>query len=280
MFAKRFIPPLLGALMLAVLAFGLVDHATPVASYSNSPLFPSPSLQSQTALRYLAKNSGLPTSNFVIMNEYVRKFPLMDRYFKAFVIWDENAGETIDLLVDFATGEVIVDIAALEEDEAALQGDDGKLHPDLFSQMQESKDGTQLLVGIWIEYDTKTLDNNVLYDLAIRHPEVLDAIYSGAGPFAVDDALLQQLQQEYAELWNAKVEALALGLAAELRSNGFDPEVTSLLPSVKVMLTKDEIEDLASRSDVQAIVLGDSLVVPDAEPQIVGNLPYINLAAD
>jgi hypothetical protein len=77
--------------------------------------------QAQVALQYIAECEGIPVEGLLIVNDYERTFPLLDRIFRAVLILDvrTSEGQEYHVLVDLADGRIEEDVNAIEAAEEA-----------------------------------------------------------------------------------------------------------------------------------------------------------------
>jgi hypothetical protein len=237
------------------------------ANLFDSPL-PPPALEAHAriALQYIANREDVPLDNLLIAHQHRREYPLLERKFMAFTIFDRTACRDFHLLVNLKDGSVVDDVEAIERAEAeARRAKYGKLHPLLYERLQTADDKEVLPVAIWGGGERGRSREEVYALLARRYPQVRDALARHASPFDVGDpALARQIRAEYERMRQEDIVARVQPLVAYLESRGIVVETHYLLPSVTATLSKAEILAQAGRGDVQTIYL----VEEEGEPML------------
>jgi hypothetical protein len=168
-----------------------------------------------------------------------------------------SLGESVPLLVDTASHEVVSDIEGLERQEAEASYEKyGNLHPKLYERLDTLKDGEKVPVAIWLHHDQDEMRMRIWEELAQRHPEIGEVIRQSGHVLASEDPeLRQQLQDEYEELLAAELDRLVTPLLDALKAEGIEMQSFDMLPSASGILSKDEILLLSRREGIQTIFL-------------------------
>jgi len=221
------------------------------------PPVPTPSPQARIALQHIADREGIPLANLLIANEHPCGFPLLGRQFVALTIFDQVGHRSFKLLVDLKDGNVVDDVAAMEQAEAeASRANYGKLQPALYERLQTVDDKEELPVAIWVGGKYGRTTEELYAALASRYPEVRDALARHSSPFDVrDSALSHRIQNEYEQMSQEDIITRIQPLVTHVKSRGGAVKTHFLLPSVTTTLPKADILELAKREDVQTIYL-------------------------
>lgn len=251
-----------------------VSFTSPLSTPVATPLPAStPSLQARIAVQYIAVREGIPLTNLLIAHEHPRSFPLLGRQFMAFTIFDQAARRSFHVMVDLKDGNVVDDVATVEQAEAdARRVKYGKLQPALYERLQTADTDEMLPVAIWVggEYGRS---RETLYDiLADRYPEVHDALAHHLSPFDVHNpGLSQRIQSEYEQMHQADIATRLNPVVTYLKSQGTNAKTHFLLPSITVTLTKSAILELAKRDDVQTVYLVEGILQPALDSSMPTN---------
>jgi hypothetical protein len=219
---------------------------TPVRSY-----------YAHIALQYLAEQRGVPIETLLIENEHPRSYLLLDREFTAFTILDTNDGQAFVLLVDTNTEDVVDDLAALEQANAAAHLTKyGKLDPALYERLQTVDETTQLPVAVWVVSNYSSIEEKLYSELASKYPEVAEALERDASPFDIaDDKQSEELRKEWADSLQRELDLALKPLIADLETQSIIVEKPKHLPSLVAKLNKTQIMALAERDEVQMLYL-------------------------
>jgi len=238
------------------------------ASPFDSPL-PPPVIEAYApvALQYIAKREGISLDDLLVAHQHPREYPLLERQFLAFTIFDRATRRDFHLLVDLDDNSVMGDMAAVEQAEAdARHTKYGKLHPLLYERLQTVGEEETLPVAIWVGGERGRSREEVYVLLARRYPQVRDALARHSSPFDVGaPALSRQIRAEYEKMRQEDVVARVQPLVTYLESRGATVETHYLLPSVTVTLSREEILALTWRDDVQTIYLVEGEVEPELD---------------
>jgi len=102
--------------------------------------------------------------------------------------------------------------------------------------------------------------------LAEKYPEVREALErSGRGLDIEDSTLRVQVDREYAEIFNAKVNARVAPFMEALKQRGYTVEQISGMPSVIGIFPKHFIFEISNRNDISMIYLLDNTILPSLD---------------
>jgi hypothetical protein len=207
-------------------------------------------------LTYLAEQKGAPIETLLLESEHPRSYPLLEREFMAFTILDTNDSQAFVLLVDINSEEV-VDLAVMEQANGEAHfAKYGKLDPVLYERLQSVDGATSLPVAVWVASNYGEMEAKLRGELASKYPEVAEALARNASPFDVADTTLSDaLRKEWAEMLQRDIDAALAPLVASLEAEGIVVEKPGHLPSLIVTLTKQQIQALSERADVQLLFL-------------------------
>lgn len=240
---------------------------------SAAPSLPPFDARAQIALQYIAKREGIPLDNLLVVQQHRREYPLLERQFIAYTIFDRAARRDFHLLVDLADNRVIEDALVIERAQAeAGLSQYGTLDPALVTRLHSAGDAELLPVGIWVGGERGRTREEVYALLARRYPQVQYALAHQRQPFDVGDAALsREVRAEYERLRQADIVARVQPLMSYLGELGVAGESHYLLPSISARLSKDAILELADYDDVQTIYLIEGTAVPELSSAVHTN---------
>ena len=142
----------------------------------------------------------------------------------------------------------------------------GNLQETLYLHLEELGEDDVIRVAIWLmppdNGSASEIEHAVWELLAEKYPEVRETLErSGRGLDIDDPQMVVQVDREYGDLFEARLNERVAPFVEELRQKGYSVDSTAGMPSVTAALPKSLILELARRADVSMIYLVENPMV-------------------
>ncbi len=264
-------------LALLVIGAGMLSFSTTASGFQEgggpdpglTPALPSPtpipnSPLTEIALQYISAKEGIPVDQLIVTSQEPLNFVYLDQSFWRVVMIPAAGLGEYEVLVDVQDKTITEDRQAVEQaDRAAKEARYGKLEPALYERLESIQSADVVEVVIWLAGAPPRSQQERFAVLAEKYPQAREAMEKTGNPYAVGDyKLIMELKQEYLRLMEEDYRAQVQPFTAELQALGYQTTALKGLPAVFLKLPKQAILQLAARSDVGAIYLGDERVAP------------------
>jgi hypothetical protein len=175
--------------------------AATATTYWLITLTPTPSPESQQAIRYIVEHYGVSADDLTVVNEHTREYPLLGRTCRAFALFDGQ--HWFDLMIDLKDQTVIENIEAVEQaEERAAKDKYGKLDTALYERLQtmDGNDVVMVTIGLVAGWgmDVGKMQELAFATVAAKYPEARAAMEQTGNPMDLaDPTLAATMDREY-----------------------------------------------------------------------------------